>query len=318
MPRKAIDIAGRVFGRLRVVERSGRSQSGDALWLCVCKCGNSTVVSYSSLNSGNTKSCGCLHKEALIVSNRSRRLNLKGKRFGKLTVLEEVPKRSSDGHVKWRCLCDCGNTSIVSSASLVGRNTRSCGCINVDRLKDNREEHINWKGGVIKYDLSLYKTYCYQLRPYDQVREGPNNELEVKCAYCGRWFSPTRSAVKNRVKGINNLGAENRLYCSQECKKACPIFGQQMYPKGFRITTSREVQPELRQLVFKRDSYMCQKCGRYIPEVQIHCHHITGVVQNPIESADVDNCITLCKECHKDVHRLSGCTYNDLKNICTS
>jgi len=36
-------------------------------------------------------------------------------------------------------------------------------------------------------------------------------------------------------------------------------------------------------------------------------------MQNPIESADLDMVITLCKGCHKEVHKLPGCKYNDLK-----
>jgi len=59
----------------------------------------------------------------------------------------------------------------------------------------------------------------------------------------------------------------------------------------------------------------CAKRGKTIDEVQIHCHHITGVKQNPIESADIDNCITLCKNCHKEVHQQDGCKYYELKCI---
>ena len=39
-------------------------------WMCLCDCGNKTLVSVSSLNSGSTKSCGCLQKELIIVKNR--------------------------------------------------------------------------------------------------------------------------------------------------------------------------------------------------------------------------------------------------------
>ena len=68
-------------------------------------------------------------------------------------------------------------------------------------------------------------------------------------------------------------------------------------------------------MVLKRDKYTCQKCEKHQNELKVglHCHHITGIVQNPIESADIDNCITLCKNCHKEVHKLPKCGYNDLK-----
>jgi hypothetical protein len=104
---------------------------------------------------------------------------------------------------------------------------------------------------------------------------------------------------------------EGRFYCSQSCKIACPIFSKRKYPSTFRVTTSREVQPELRQMVLKRDNYTCQKCEE--KDVELHCHHFTGVEQNPIESADLDNCITLCKDCHKGVHKNTGCKYHELR-----
>ena len=54
----------------------------------------------------------------------------------------------------------------------------------------------------------------------------------------------------------------------------------------------------------------CQKCGQ--EGGSLHCHHIDPVISNPIESADVDNCITLCKICHREVHRLPKCNNYEL------
>ena len=136
--------------------------------------------------------------------------------------------------------------------------------------------------------------------------------MQVKCTYCGKWYVPTTDSVQKRIKALDGRGTgENRFYCSSNCKAACSIYRQVKYPKGFKPSTSREVQPELRQLVFERDSYTCQKCNK--SDVEIHCHHIDPVSQNPIESADMDNCITLCKSCHKEVHKQSGCSLQELK-----
>lgn len=137
--------------------------------------------------------------------------------------------------------------------------------------------------------------------------------IEVKCRYCGKYFIPTYRETYRRVYSLNNTDSDTSgfLYCSGACKKACPTYQQKKYPKGFREATSREVQPELRQMVLERDGWVCQKCGA--TEVELHCHHIEGVMQNPIESADIDNCITLCKSCHKEVHKEVGCRYTDLQ-----
>lgn len=60
---KFIDLTGRRFGRLTVIERKGVGNDGCVTWLCRCDCGNMVVVRSRDLKSGATKSCGCYHKE---------------------------------------------------------------------------------------------------------------------------------------------------------------------------------------------------------------------------------------------------------------
>ena len=57
------ELVGKKFGRLIVVLFNGIGTNRNAMWLCSCVCGGSAVVSTNSLTSGNTRSCGCLHKE---------------------------------------------------------------------------------------------------------------------------------------------------------------------------------------------------------------------------------------------------------------
>jgi len=52
--------------------------------------------------------------------------------FGLLTVVEQVEAPSSDrkGNRWWRCICECGNTTVVSTAKLQAKRggIKSCGC----------------------------------------------------------------------------------------------------------------------------------------------------------------------------------------------
>jgi len=63
-------------------------------------------------------------------------------------------------------------------------------------------------------------------------------------------------------------------------------------------------------MVLKRDDYTCQKCGS---EEILHCHHIFPLNENPVMSADINNCITLCKSCHKLAHKIPGCGYHEMR-----
>lgn len=173
----------------------------------------------------------------------------------------------------------------------------------------------NYKGGISSLGLSAYITYKDILGLYEDIRKQEGTEvLEVKCAYCGRWFAPNCFLVKNRINAANRLNrGECRLYCSENCKLACPTYGQRKYPKGFKHTSSREVSPVLRKMVLERDNWTCQICGKTSKEAQLHCHHMDPATQNPMFQNDMDSCITLCKHCHKMVHSRRGCRYVDLQ-----
>lgn len=56
---------------------------------------------------------------------------LVGQRFGRLLVLDESKERKH-GCVVWRCQCDCGAITLISSAKLICGDIKSCGCLKVD------------------------------------------------------------------------------------------------------------------------------------------------------------------------------------------
>ena len=57
------DLVGRQFERLRVIKVTTKRLHGRLVWKCKCSCGNTKKVISTSLLSGHTKSCGCLHRE---------------------------------------------------------------------------------------------------------------------------------------------------------------------------------------------------------------------------------------------------------------
>jgi len=69
------------------------------------------------------------------------KIDLTGKRFGKLTVLSESSNRNSNGAVIWLCKCDCGKTKEIVSQSLIRGLTTSCGCYGNSMLAKYRTKH---------------------------------------------------------------------------------------------------------------------------------------------------------------------------------
>ena len=198
------------------------------------------------------------------------------------------------------------------------------GSITSDKTKrKQREANLQersylWKGGYYSKGFPLFDTYNKKLSWAEKCRRNKKdkNILEVRCAYCGNWFIPSITQVYERVRTLNGKqSGDQRFYCLDRCKQECPIYNQKKYPKGFKLVTSREVQPELRQLRFEIDNYTCQRCKKYQGEldVALHCHHIEGIRWEALESADLDKVITLCKTCHIEVHKIEGCGYHDLQ-----
>lgn len=185
--------------------------------------------------------------------------------------------------------------------------------------KENNKgkNHPSWKGGVVKNNIPLFDTYASQLDFCEEVRRDSENTdyLQVKCteSNCEKWFRPTRIQVVSRICSLNKLvDGENRFYCSDKCKNSCSIFRQRASPKGFINKNSiRYDQAEWASMVKERDNFECQKCGA---TDNLEAHHIEGLVENPIESADIDIGITLCADCHKLAHEDDGCRFVDMRN----
>jgi hypothetical protein len=129
------DRTGQAYGRLTVVERAPNGGTGRLTytnWLCRCACGNLVTARGSCLQSGATKSCGCLNREVKARLCRARLVDLTGRTFGRLTVVERGPNSTRDD-VRWLCRCACGAAKLVPAADLRSGHTTSCGCYSRER-----------------------------------------------------------------------------------------------------------------------------------------------------------------------------------------
>jgi hypothetical protein len=67
-----ISLDGKRFSRLLVLQEAPRVFSGGQskrMFFCQCDCGVTCIVGYGDLTRGQTKSCGCLHRERAAASN---------------------------------------------------------------------------------------------------------------------------------------------------------------------------------------------------------------------------------------------------------
>lgn len=135
---------GLKLNNLEVIDISSKK------FTCKCFCGNIKSFDKSNFIKGETKSCGCL-KRLSYINNR---IEYIGKRFGMLQVIDFYEIRNSNIHYK--CMCDCGNITIVDKHKLRKKHTTSCGCYKSiwatknktihNGIIEHRREYFIWKG----------------------------------------------------------------------------------------------------------------------------------------------------------------------------
>lgn len=69
--RSVTDYIGKTFGRYTVVDRVENGKTGAARFLCRCSCGEERVVWVGNLNSGASRSCGCLARERASETSKT-------------------------------------------------------------------------------------------------------------------------------------------------------------------------------------------------------------------------------------------------------
>lgn len=216
MGRRAIDMTGwkmwehgvdgsRVTVVKRIDDYVGSTGVREPQWECLCDCGNIFTATSNALRSGQTRSCGCLLKEA--VHNR-RFKDLTGMKFGKWTVSHRADDNidnSGNHHVMWHCVCGCGNEKDVRGSNLISGLSKSCGCLQKEDKKgtnfDKTLREYDENGNIIGRICSC----CKRMLPIDNYYKYSNasDGLSNMCKYCqarsvhGR-YQVYRQGAKNR------------------------------------------------------------------------------------------------------------------------
>lgn len=75
-----------------------------------------------------------------MENNNIKHESLKGKRYGKLTVISYYGKNKWGSRL-YRCKCDCGNETMVNISHLRAGSTSSCGCLRSESRKGKPLSH---------------------------------------------------------------------------------------------------------------------------------------------------------------------------------
>lgn len=150
---KFIDLTNQKYGFLTVKER-GENKYGKTAWVCICDCGKECLITSNDLRTGKRTSCGCKQKERAKITGSKNIKDISNKRYGFLTVIKATDKRASGGDVIWECICDCGNITYATKASLDRGDIKSCGCY---RKIINQKDLIGYNFNKLTVIDSLFR-----------------------------------------------------------------------------------------------------------------------------------------------------------------
>ena len=145
-------------------------------------------------------------------------------------------------------------------------------------------------------------------------RKNKNKYKLVKCDFCGKEFEKLKCYTKDKT----------HLYCSKECRwngfskfysgENSPEYNHDK-PLEERLKDRKYIEYyEWRKQVYEKDNYTCQCCGDN-KGGNLVAHHILNYSEHDNLKIDINNGITLCKNCHKLFHDTYGYTKNNEKQL---
>lgn len=121
----------------------------------------------------------------------------------------------------------------------------------------------------------------------------------------------TKKKISEGLKGENNPAKRPEVRKKQaEIRKG----NRSHFWKG-GITSQNEIIRKSieftlwRKIIFQRDNFTCQECGARSgngKRIELHSHHKKSFANFPELRFDIDNGITLCKNCHKEQAIIRG------------
>lgn len=153
----------------------------------------------------------------------------------------------------------------------------------------------------------VHQTVSEYLKKYNIVARGTWEKVNLSEEFLREMY------IEN---GRTTCEVADELECSDETVRKylhrynIPIRSISDYYDADQEDRGNEKHQEWRLDVYERDNYTCQDCNKR--GGKIHAHHIVPWSESKKLRFNIDNGVTLCKDCHADRHEQRGDQYHEL------
>lgn len=241
---------GTTWGSMKIVKECEKkvysSKCKIRNFIIECSCGEKEKISVSTLRRRLKKGTAMCLKCSLKKRTDPRWVNMSGKVFGNLTVLEDHIKKGNNYY--WLCECWCGIRKRIFAGSLTSGNSKTCGC----GLK--KEKHLNgqWTGhmeisgtiwGVIRrnavarnleFSISIEESYNLYLK---QNRMCAISGLPIS-------FKSPRTASLDRINSNIGYNIENVQWINADINRMKWDFSQEYFLKMCKLISENNTENE--------------------------------------------------------------------------
>lgn len=150
-----------------------------------------------------------------------------------------------------------------------------------------------------KYKEYQAKYYAEKRAPKMKHTKNPTFTL---CEICGK---PRRTSLNKILVGKDRYCKEHRYEGMRNRHPWNYGTGNAEYETEKQRLWSNGQLKEWMRKVKERDDYCCQICHNVKRGKHLHAHHIKSFADYPDDRLDIDNGISLCKDCHYWVHNIN-------------
>ena len=124
--------------------------------------------------------------------------------------------------------------------------------------------------------------------------------IEKNCKSCGEVYKTYKSHVRHRGSNFCSRKCKGKWMSLNQLADKNPSWKGGVSPLNHRLRNSMKWK-RWREKVFGRDDYVCQECGTR--GGYLEPHHLKFWSEFIRGRFWVTNGVTLCRECHRYVHR---------------